>query len=163
MNKVILIGRIVRDLELKTTPNGHSVLSFSIAINRRNTVEGQPDVDFINCVAWTKTAENVAKYCGKGSQIAVEGRIQTRSYDNSAGQKIYVTEVLCETVQFLGTRPKEGGVQQTSFNQAAQEPQQVYQAKPGPSNSFYNKPEKLEQEFDNSNNSYSIMDDDLPF
>ena len=82
MNKAILVGRLTKDPELKTTASGVSVCSFTIAINRRfRNAEGNYDADFINCVAWRKQAENIAKYCVKGTQVAAEGRIQTRSYE----------------------------------------------------------------------------------
>ena len=103
MNKVILIGRLTKDPELRTIASGNATTSFTIAVNRNFTNQnGEREADFINCVAWRKQAENVAKYCTKGSQVAVEGRIQTRSYDAQDGTKRYVTEVIANNVQFLG-------------------------------------------------------------
>lgn len=174
MNRTILIGRITRDLELKKTANQASVVSFTVAVNRRSVVEGQPEADFINCVAWNKTAENMAKYCSKGSQIAIEGRIQTRNYDNASGQKVYVTEVVCDMVQFIDTRNSGERAQTSNFGQQSNSnsfaqqntqtaPQQVFQAAPVANNNFYAQQGQLEKDFDNSDNSYSIMDDDLPF
>ena len=104
MNKVILLGRLVRDPEVRTTQNNTMVVSFSLAVNRRFKQEGQPDADFINAVAWNKTAEFVAKYFTKGQQVAVVGRIQTRNYDNSEGKKVYVTEVVAEEVYFADSK-----------------------------------------------------------
>lgn len=110
MNKVILIGRLARDPELRTTPSNISVATFSIAVSRPFTQAGvQPETDFINCVVWRRGAENLAKYCRKGSQIAVEGRIQTRNYTANDGSKRYVTEVLCENVTFLGSKADNQG------------------------------------------------------
>lgn len=104
MNKVILLGRLVRDPEVRNTQNNTMVCSFSLAVNRRFKQEGQPDADFINIVAWNKTAEFVAKYFTKGQQVAVVGRIQTRNYDNSEGKKVYVTEVVAEEVYFADSK-----------------------------------------------------------
>lgn len=104
MNRVELIGRLTRDPELRKTQNGTSVCSFTLAVDRRIKSPGQPDADFITCVAWNKTAENMTRYLHKGSLIAVEGRIQTRSYDNQQGQRVYVTEVVADSVQFLESR-----------------------------------------------------------
>ena len=106
MNKVILIGRLTRDPELRTTTSGTATTSFSIAVDRPfvNQQTGQREADFINCVAWRKQAENISRYCFKGTQVAVEGRIQTRNYDAQDGTKRYVTEVICDNVTFLGSK-----------------------------------------------------------
>ena len=109
MNKVILIGRLTRDPELKTTTTGVSVTTFSIAVERNyvNEETGQRDADFINCLSWRKQAENIARYCTKGSQIAVEGRIQVRSYEDRDGNRRFVTEVVADNVTFLSPKKKE--------------------------------------------------------
>ena len=113
MNKVILIGRLTRDPELRTISNGTATTSFSLAVNRNFTNQnGEREADFINCVAWRRQAENIAKYCVKGTQVAVEGRIQTRSYDAQDGTKRYVTEVVADNVTFLS--PK-GSVSSSDF------------------------------------------------
>ena len=106
MNKVILIGRLTKDPELKTTPSGVATTSFTVAVDRTfvNQQTGQREADFINCVAWRKQAENISRYCFKGTQVAVEGRIQVRSYDAQDGSKRYVTEVICDNVTFLGSK-----------------------------------------------------------
>jgi len=110
MNKVILIGRLARDPELRTTPTNVSVATFSIAVSRPFVPQGgQPETDFINCVVWRRQAENLAKYCHKGSQIAVEGRIQTRNYTAQDGSKRYVTEVMCDNITFLGSKDSNQG------------------------------------------------------
>jgi single-strand DNA-binding protein len=105
MNKTFLIGRITKDIELKYTQSNKSVASFTIAVNKYP--EG---ADFINCVVWDKQAENLKKYCGKGSLIAVDGRISTRSYDNQEGKRVYVTEVVANSIQFLDTKKEEIGI-----------------------------------------------------
>lgn len=105
MNKVILIGRLTKDLELKKTTSGKSFVNFSVAVDRPfNNAQGQREADFINCIAWNKTAENMSSFVGKGSLIAVDGRIQTRNYENNEGKRVYVTEVVAEFVQFLGSK-----------------------------------------------------------
>ena len=106
MNKAILIGRLTRDPELRYTSSNRAVCQFSIAIDRpfANQSTGQREADFINIVVWDKTAENVGKYMSKGRLIAVEGRIQTRNYDNNEGKKVYVTEVVASNVQFLESK-----------------------------------------------------------
>ncbi|GAA4724350.1 single-stranded DNA-binding protein [Brevibacillus fulvus] len=111
MNRVILIGNLTKDPELRYTPNGVAVTTFTLAINRPRTNQaGEREADFINIVAWQKLADLCATYLRKGRQAAVEGRLQTRSYDNKEGRKVYVTEVVAENVQFLGTRTgNEGG------------------------------------------------------
>lgn len=106
MNKAILIGRLTRDPELRYTSSNRAVCQFTVAIDRpfTNQASGQREADFINVVAWDKTGENVGKYMTKGRLIAVEGRIQTRNYDNNEGRKVYVTEVIASNVQFLESR-----------------------------------------------------------
>ena len=105
MNKVFLIGRLTRDPELRYTGNNTAVASFSIAVNRNFTNQsGEREADFINIVVWRKQAENVKNYLTQGSQVAIDGRIQTRSYDDNNGQKRYVTEVVADNVEFLGSK-----------------------------------------------------------
>ena len=104
INRVVLIGRLTRDPELRKTQSGTSVCSFTLAVNRRQNQDGTQDADFIQCVAWNKLADNIQLYQKKGNQLGVEGRINTRSYDNQQGQKVYVTEVVAENVQFLTSR-----------------------------------------------------------
>ncbi|MBC2582214.1 single-stranded DNA-binding protein [Clostridium sp. DJ247] len=102
MNKVVLIGRLTKDPELKFTPGtGTAVATFTLAVDRRFSKEGQREADFIPVVVWGKQAESTANYMGKGKLIGVSGRIQTRSYDAKDGTKRYVTEVIAEEVQFL--------------------------------------------------------------
>jgi single-strand DNA-binding protein len=103
MNKAIIIGRLTRDPEMRTTTSGTNSTTFTVAVSRNYAnANGERETDFINCVAWRKQAENIAKYCTKGSQVAVEGRIQTRSYDAQDGTKRYVTEIIADNVTFLG-------------------------------------------------------------
>ena len=156
INRVVLVGRMTRDPELRRTPQGDAVTSFTLAVNRNFTSrDGQQQADFINCVVWRKPAENVERYCSKGSLVGVEGRIQTRSYDNSQGQKVYVVEVICDSVQFLETRAAR------ERNQFQSQPQPQMQQN---NDNFYDmKTVELEKEFDNSFNTYDIMEDDIQF
>lgn len=105
MNKVFLIGRLTRDPELRYTSSNLPVASFTVAVNRSYTNQaGEREADFINVVVWRKQAENIKNYLKQGSQIAIDGRIQTRSYDDSEGKKRYVTEVVADNVQFLDSK-----------------------------------------------------------
>ena len=104
MNKVVLIGRLTRDPELRYTSSNIPSARFSLAVDRPFTSQsGERETDFINIVVWRKQAENVKKYITKGSLVAVEGRIQTRNYDNNEGKRVYVTEVIASNVEFLGS------------------------------------------------------------
>lgn len=111
LNVVALVGRLTRDPQLKRTAQGEAVTSFTLAVNRNYTKDGQQQADFINCIVWRKLAENVERYCSKGSLVGVEGRIQTRSYENNQGQRVYVTEIVCDSVQFLETKKAESNNQ----------------------------------------------------
>lgn len=101
LNKVILGGRLTSDIELKQTPSGVSVCSFSLAVNRKYSKEGEQQADFINCQAWRGTAEFISKYFGKGSAICVVGSIQTRTWTDQNGQKRYATEVVVDEAMFV--------------------------------------------------------------
>ena len=154
------MGRLTRDPEMRQTPQGTSVASFSIAVNRRFAKEGQQQADFINCVAWRQQAEFICKYFRKGSMIAVVGSIQTRSWDGQDGKRQYATEVLIDEVYFTGSKAETGtngsgaGYGQSyggGYNNKPQEP--IHQ---GAEPNF--------DEFDSMG--FSVMDgseDDLPF
>jgi len=105
LNRVILIGRLTKDPELRYTPNGVAVASFTLAVNRsRLNQQGERETDFIPIVVWQKQAENCANYIGKGSLVAVDGRLQVRTYDDKDGQRRWITEVIAENVRFLDRR-----------------------------------------------------------
>ena len=105
LNKVILIGRTTRDVDFRRTSNGTPVASFTLALDNRYVLkDGKPTTDFINCIAWNKTAETMDKYVKKGMLIAVEGRLQTRNYENKDGNKVYVTEVVCDNMRMLESK-----------------------------------------------------------
>lgn len=110
MNRVILVGRLTKDPELRYTPNGVPVATFTLAVNRSFTnQQGERETDFINCVVWRRPAENVANFLKKGSLAGVDGRIQTRNYEGQDGKRVYVTEVLAESVQFLEPKSSSAG------------------------------------------------------
>lgn len=112
MNKVLLIARNVKEIELKATKTGTSVTAFTVAVNRDfKNANGETEADFINCVAYGKTAELLSKYVKKGDRLAVEGRIQVRNYDNQEGKKVYVTEVIVQNIEFL--EPKTNNKEET--------------------------------------------------
>lgn len=110
INTCTLVGRITKDLSLNATQSGNKYCQFTLAVNRRGTDEA----DFIQCVAWNKSAENLCQYMSKGSLIGIVGRIQTRSYENKQGQRIYITEVVADSVTFL--EKKQNGNQQDSYS-----------------------------------------------
>ncbi|CAM3116211.1 single-stranded DNA-binding protein [Leuconostoc gasicomitatum] len=105
INRVVLIGRLTRDVELRYTQSGTAVGTFSLAVNRQFTNQaGEREADFINAVIWRKAAENFANFTGKGALVAVEGRLQTRNYENNQGQRVYVTEVVVDNFSLLESR-----------------------------------------------------------
>lgn len=104
MNKVMLMGRMVKDPEMRQTTNGIDVARFSLAVNRRFAKEGQQQTDFITCIAWRQTADFICKYFGKGSMIAICGSIQTRSWDDKDGNRQYATEVVADEAYFTGSK-----------------------------------------------------------
>ena len=119
MNVVTLVGRLTKDIEIRVTQSNKKVAAFNLAVNRRLTQEqknaGAQSADFVNCVAWEKTAEFLDRYCVKGNRIGIEGCLQTRTYDAN-GQKHYVTEVLCNRIELLSDRkPEEQAKPQTTY------------------------------------------------
>jgi single-strand DNA-binding protein len=155
INRVVLTGRMTKDPELRRTPSGAAVTNFTLAVNRNYESQDGQQADYINCVVWNKVAENVERYCGKGSLVGVDGRLRSRSYDNAQGQRVYVVEVACDSVQFLETRAAR---ERQQMQQQSQPQQQVRQ------DDFYDmKTVDLEKDFDNSFNSFDIMEDDIQF
>lgn len=155
INRVVLIGRLTRDPELRRTPQGDAVTSFTLAVNRSFTnADGQQQADFINCVVWKKTAENVERYCSKGSLVGVEGRLQSRTYENNQGQTVFVTEVVCNSVQFINTN-------QAPLNtEAVQQQANSWEQRTTQSNNNqYDYMNNSENEF----SSFQIDEDDLQF
>ncbi|MBA2871263.1 single-strand DNA-binding protein [Anoxybacillus calidus] len=108
INQVILVGRLTKDPELRYTADGTAVANVTLAVNRNfRNANGMVDTDFVNCTLWRRVAENTANYCRKGSIIGVTGRIQTRNYENQEGKRVYVTEVVAESVRFMGGKTAE--------------------------------------------------------
>lgn len=108
MNKVIIIGRNTRDIELKQTLSGSSAIEFSIAVKRAfKNANGEVESDFFNCISYGKLAETISRYVKKGDQIGIEGRLQTRNYTNREGNKVYVTEIIVENCEFLQSKKQE--------------------------------------------------------
>jgi single-strand DNA-binding protein len=116
LNRAILIGRLTRDPEMRYTPNGVAVTTFTLAVDRPYTNNGEKEADFIPIVVWRQQAEACAHYLRKGSLCAVEGRIQVRHYDNNEGKRVYVTEVVADNVRFLERAQENSGTQSKSNN-----------------------------------------------
>lgn len=118
LNKVILAGRLTQDVELKVTPSGVSVCSFTLAVNRKYQSNGQQQTDFINCQAWRNTAEFIARYFKKGSALCISGSIEVRSWTDSNNQKRYATEVVADEAMFVDGKNDSQGAETPSFNNA---------------------------------------------
>ena len=170
INNVVLVGRLTKDADLRYTSNGTAVATFSLAVNRQFTNQkGERDADFINCVIWRKSAESFANFTRKGALVGVEGRIQTRSYDNQQGQRVYVTEVVVETFSLLESKAKSDerkdqndsqsgshGSQQKTYNNTQSNSQEA------PRNQQYQNFGNSDP-FEKSGQPIDISDDDLPF
>lgn len=171
INRVVLVGRLTKDVEVRKTTTGLSVASFTVACDRRGqkNPDGSSQADFINCTAWRQSADFLGQYARKGAMVGVEGRIQTRSYDDQQGQRRYVTEVVCDNVSLLESKSQSmaraqqsndysnSGYGQQSYQQPYQQqyqPQQPYQPA-GPSNSVVDDPFGASP--------LDIASDDLPF
>lgn len=141
LNNVVLVGRLTKTPELRYTPNNQAVATFSLAVNRNfKGQDGKREADFINCVIWRQQAENLANLAKKGALIGITGRIQTRSYENQQGQRVYVTEVVADTFQLLESRKDREGGQSQGYSQPDFSQQAPMNANP-----------------------MDISDDDLPF
>lgn len=148
INRVILVGRLTKDPEYRTTPNGTDVANFTLAVNRNfKSKNGEQQADFINVVVFRNQAQNVNNYLSKGSLAGVDGRIQSRSYENKEGQRVFVTEVVADSVQFL---------EPNNNNQKNNQSQQQRGQAPTGNNPFGNG-------MQNANGPIEITDDDLPF
>ena len=164
MNNVSLVGRLTKDPELRTVSTGNTTCSFTVAVNRQFTnANGERETDFINCVVWGKQAENLAKFCTKGSQIGVTGRIQTRNYDGQDGKRVYVTEVVATNINFLSsknnTETNSNGF--TPYNNGA-EPS--FDDVPNTNvNSPIETTDLTEDPFKDFGSEVVLSDDDLPF
>lgn len=161
MNKVVLIGRLTRDPELRYTGSNLPVATFSLAVNRPfSNQNGEREADFINIVVWRKQAENCKNYLTQGSQVAVEGRLQTRTYDDQNGQRRYITEVIADNVEFLGSKNSSNSSNNTNASASNN-------AGPSPYD-FGTTPEPKGTDVDSNpfadfGASIEISDDELPF
>lgn len=167
INNVVLVGRLTKDLDLRYTANGTAVATFSIAVNRSFTNQnGKRDADFINCVIWRKLAESMANFTRKGSLVGIEGHIQTRSYDNQQGQRVYVTEVVVETFSLLEPKNKNSNKEssnQSSSSYSNNNDHNNYVEEPKSNQSTNNSTSSNYDPFDKSGQPIDISDDDLPF
>ncbi|EAF8831188.1 single-stranded DNA-binding protein [Listeria monocytogenes] len=159
MNRVVLVGRLTKDPELRYTPAGVAVTTFTLAVNRAFTNQnGEREADFIQCVVWRKPAENVANFLKKGSMAGVDGRVQTRNYEGNDGKRVYVTEIAAESVQFL--EPKHNGAEGATLNN--------YQGEANYSNNSKTTPYRADSSqkkdsFAGEGKPIDINEDDLPF
>lgn len=157
MNRVVLVGRLTRDPDLRYTPNGVAVANFRIAIDRPfSNQQGNRDADFINCVVWRRAAENLATYMKKGSMIGVDGRIQSRSFEGRDGNTVFVTEVVADNIQFLESKgTSQSRDQQPSGFQPNQNQNQ--------NQNQTTQTQTNENPFKDNGEPIDISDDDLPF
>ena len=172
INRVILVGRLTKDVEVRKTQSGLSVASFTVACNNRRGGQNET-TDFLNCVAWRQTADFLGSYARKGALVGVEGRLQSRSYDDRDGRRVYVTEVVCDNVQLLESRSQsEQRMQTSSYDQPSysrpsyQQPsyngggyQQQYPQQPATNDTYSDSGD----EGSYGSDGMDISSDDLPF
>lgn len=171
INNVVLVGRLTKDPDLRYTSSGSAVATFTLAVNRNFTnANGNREADFINCVIWRKPAETMANYAKKGTLLGVTGRIQTRNYENQQGQRIYVTEVVCENFQLLESRKSDENSQQQNdtgvpTNFEGNYPSNQNNTFKSQDNSQKGMPDfdRDSEPFSGSGSTIDISDDDLPF
>lgn len=150
MNRVVLVGRLTRDPELRTSGSGNSFVNFSIAVNRNYTSNnGEREADFINCIAFNKQAENLSRYIRKGGLIGIDGRLQTRSYTAQDNTKRTVMEVICDTINFL--EPKNSNATRSAGNEYDYMDYSPYDM---PSTPRYNNNYQTNNGYQNNNNNY---------
>jgi len=146
LNRVVLVGRLTKDPDIRVSQNNVSVGNFTLAVNRPFADQnGERQADFINVVVFRKQAENVQKYVHKGNLVGIDGRLQTRNYENKDGQRVYVTEVVADSVQFLEPKQQSQQSQQTQHTGYSQQ---------------YSKPQA---QYGQHQSDVDISDDDLPF
>ncbi|HDZ6509042.1 TPA: single-stranded DNA-binding protein [Staphylococcus aureus] len=166
LNRVVLVGRLTKDPEYRTTPSGVSVATFTLAVNRTFTnAQGEREADFINCVVFRRQADNVNNYLSKGSLAGVDGRLQSRNYENQEGRRVFVTEVVCDSVQFLEPKNSQQNGGQRQQNEFQDYGQGFGGQQSGQNNSYNNSSNTKQSDnpFANANGPIDISDDDLPF
>ncbi|EAD3632817.1 single-stranded DNA-binding protein [Listeria monocytogenes] len=159
MNRVVLVGRLTKDPDLRYTPAGVAIATFTLAVNRPfKNGQGEQEADFIQCVVWRKPAENVANFLKKGSLAGVDGRVQTRNYEGNDGKRVYVTEIVAESVQFL--EPKHNGAEGfiSNNNQGA-----ANYSNNSQTSSYRADSSQKKDSFAGEGKPIDISDDDLPF
>ena len=158
INRVVLVGRLTRDPELRYTTNGAAVASFTIAVNRQFTnSQGEREADFINCVIWRKAAENFTNFTHKGSLVGIDGRVQTRNYENQQGQKVYVTEVVVDNFSLLESKNA------SSSNNAHDNSNNQSNNSNSNNNQSNNSNNNMSDPFADNSKPMDISDSDLPF
>jgi len=168
INRVVLVGRLTKDPELRYTPSGVAMARFTLAVNRTfSNQSGEKEADFINCTVWRKQAENTANFLKKGSLAGVEGRIQTGSYEGQDGKRVYTTDVVADSVQFLEPRNSSGGgdrpQQGQPYGGAPSQNNQYssHQQNQSPNQQNYT---RVDQDpFSSGSGPIEVSDDDLPF
>ncbi|GAB3053907.1 single-stranded DNA-binding protein [Virgibacillus ainsalahensis] len=173
LNRVVLVGRLTKDPDLRYTPNGVAVANFTIAVNRPfSNQQGNREADFINCVVWRRPAENLANYMRKGSMIGVDGRVQTRTFEGQDGKTVFVTEIVADSVQFLESKgasqdrgqDTSGFQQNRNQNQFQNQNQNQFQPNQNQQNqNQQNQNQNQDDPFKNNGEPIDISDDDLPF
>ncbi|EHZ5925972.1 single-stranded DNA-binding protein [Listeria monocytogenes] len=159
MNRVVLVGRLTKDPDLRYTPAGAAVATFTLAVNRPfKNGQGEQEADFINCVVWRKPAENVANFLKKGSMAGVDGRVQTRNYEDKDGKRVFVTEVVAESVQFL--EPKNNNTGGSTSNNYQGE---VNYSNNNKTSSYRADTSQKSDSFASQGKPIDINPDDLPF
>ena len=155
INRTILVGRLTRDPELRYTQGSTAVASFTLAVNRQFTnSQGEREADFINCVIWQKAAENFTNFTHKGSLVGIDGRLQTRNYENKQGQRVYVTEVVVENFSLLESKNAN------SSDNTNNNPNNQYSNSNNQSNNSNN---NMSDPFADNSKPIDISDDSLPF
>ncbi|MCS5500902.1 single-stranded DNA-binding protein [Lysinibacillus sp. A4] len=167
INRTVIVGRLVADPELRFTPSGIASCKFRLAVNRPFKNEGEQQADFIACVAWRKQAENLANFMKKGNLIGLEGRIQTGSYEGQDGKRVYTTDVVADSIQFLEPRNSTGSSQGASNYESSTNTCGQYQGAPqgnyGGNNNQPSYTRADEDPFANSKGPMEVDESDLPF
>lgn len=156
INRVVLVGRLTKDPELKFTPSGVPMARFTLAVNRQfSNQRGEREADFISCIAWRKQAENLANFQKKGALIGVDGHIQTGSYEGQDGKRVFTTDIVADSIQFLESKSQQSGTSSTTQN---------YQSTNNQQNSQQQNYTRVDEDpFASSKGPMDVSEDDLPF
>lgn len=156
INRVVLVGRLTKDPELKFTPSGVPMARFTLAVNRQfSNQQGEREADFISCIAWRKQAENLANFQKKGALIGVDGHIQTGSYEGQDGKRVFTTDIVADSIQFLESKSQQSGTSSTTQN---------YQSTNNQQNSQQQNYTRVDEDpFASRKGPMDVSEDDLPF